>query len=65
MDLSKLRDPFPAEDVEWRVGRAGKNDSGVWAMCLAYITNRAIMDRLDSVCGPENWRNEYREAPAG
>lgn len=64
-DLSKLRDPFPADDVEWRVGRAGKTDSGVWAMCLAYINNRAIMERLDEVCGPENWRNEYREAPAG
>lgn len=65
MDLARLRDPFPSADIEWRVGRAGKNAKGVWAMCLAYVTNRAIMERLDEVCGPENWRNEYREAPAG
>lgn len=65
MDLSQLREPFPSADVEWRIGRAGKNDKGVWAMCLAYITNRAIMERLDDVCGPENWRNEYKDAPAG
>lgn len=64
-DLSRLKEPFPADDVEWRIGRAGKSDSGVWAMCLAYITNRAIMDRLDAVCEPGNWRNEYRDAPAG
>ncbi len=65
MDLTKLRDPFAADDVEWRIGRAGQNDSSVWAMCLAYITNRAIMERLDEVCGPENWRNEYAPAPSG
>lgn len=65
MNLERLRDPFPSSDIEWRVGRAGKNQKGVWAMCLAYLTNRAIMERLDEVCGPENWRNEYREAPAG
>lgn len=66
MDLDRLKDPFPTDDVEWRIGRAGKKKEGsVWAMCLAYITNRAIMERLDEVVGPENWRNEYREAPAG
>lgn len=60
MDLLKLRDPFPAADVEWRVGRAGKNSSGVWAMVLAYIESRAIMDRLDEACGPGNWATEFR-----
>lgn len=65
MNLDKLREPFPSSDIEWRVGRAGKNQKGVWAMCLAYVTNRAIMERLDEVCGPGNWRNEYKEAPAG
>jgi hypothetical protein len=57
MDLSKLKKPFPASDIEWRVGSTnGDKTSG---MALAYITNRAIMDRLDGVCGPENWRNEF------
>ena len=35
------------------------------ALAAAYVTNRAIMDRLDEVCGPENWKNEYRSGPAG
>lgn len=65
MTLAELKEPFASEDVEWRIGRAGEGDSGIWAMCLAYVTNRAIQDRLDEVCGPENWRNEFREAPAG
>lgn len=58
IDLSKLSAPFPAEDIEWRVARAGVGGKGIYCRVLAYITNRAIMSRLDDVCGPENWRNE-------
>ncbi|SME89223.1 Rad52/Rad22 family DNA repair protein [Desulfovibrio gilichinskyi] len=66
MDLSKLKTPFAAADIEWRVQSVGKAGNGnPWAKVLAYVTNRAIMDRLDSVCGPENWRNEYHTAPDG
>jgi hypothetical protein len=60
MDLSKLREPFAAGDIEWRVQQAGEKDGKVWAKVLAYVTNRAIM-----VCGPENWRNEFAAAPCG
>lgn len=66
MDLSKLAEPFPAADIEWRVQSGGKKSDGkLWAKVVAYITSRAIMDRLDAVVGPENWRNEFREAPSG
>lgn len=65
MNLAKLKEPFAPTDIEWRIGRAGKNDKGIWATCLAYVTNRAIMERLDEVCGPENWRNEFTTAPCG
>ena len=34
-------------------------------MLLAYVTNRAVMDRLDEVCGVGNWRNEFVQAPNG
>ena len=54
MDLSKLSEPFSAEDIEWRVSRAGHG----YCYVLAYITARAIQKRLDDVCGPDNWRNE-------
>ncbi len=58
LDLTKLAEPFPAEDIEWRVSRAGIGQRGIYCHCLAYITARAIQERLDDVCGPENWRNE-------
>jgi hypothetical protein len=65
VNLASLRDPFPARDIEWRVQSSGTKDGKVWAMVLAYVTNRAIMNRLDAVCGPENWRNQYQPGPAG
>ena len=65
MDLSKLKEPFPAEDIEWRLQSCGSNSRGVYAICLAYVTNRAIMNRLDEVVGPENWKNEYTKGPDG
>lgn len=59
IDLSKLREPFPEEDIEWRVSRAGVGGKqGIYCRVLAYITARAIQQRLDDVCGPENWRVE-------
>lgn len=65
MNLHRLSEPFPPTDVEWRIGRAGVKDDKVWATCLAYLTNRAIMDRLDAVVGPCNWRNEIKEWAIG
>lgn len=65
MDLSLLKEPFDPTDIEWRVQQDGFKNGKVWAMVLAYVTNRAIQNRLDEVCGPENWRNEYRPGPNG
>jgi hypothetical protein len=56
--LVKLAAPFDDADLEWRIMQAGKNAKGMWAKCVAYVTNRAIMQRLDDVVGPGNWRNE-------
>lgn len=64
MDLSKLDEPFHTCDIEWRIQQSGKTGTGkVWAMVLAYVTNRAIMKRLDDVCGKAGWKNEYRDIP--
>ncbi len=57
-DLKRLSDPFPAGDIEWRVSQAGYGDrKEIWCKVLAYITARAIANRLDDVVGPENWCN--------
>jgi hypothetical protein len=40
----KLKAPFPAEDIEYRVVRMNKESRQ--ALVLPYITSRAVMDRL-------------------
>lgn len=58
--MKALRDPFEPHDIEWRAQSSGKTDRGPWVRVLAYVTNRAIMERLDAVCGVAGWRNEFR-----
>src|SRR3990167_1713308 len=61
----QLAEPFDPFDIEWRVQQAGDSNGKKWAMVLAYVTNRAIMERLDSVFGIEGWQNEYQFMPDG
>jgi hypothetical protein len=66
MEIKRLQDMFPPAVLEWRIQRSGKKDDGkVWARVVPYIDSRAIMDRLDEVCGPENWQNQYNPGFAG
>jgi hypothetical protein len=57
VDFTRLSEPFPANDVEWRIGKT--NAEKTQGMALAYITNRAIQQRLDDVCGPQGWYNLF------
>lgn len=59
--LLQLQEPFHPQDIEWRVQRALNTSKGPKAVVLAYVTNRAIMNRLDDVFGVGGWRNEYKE----
>lgn len=52
-----LKKPFPVEDVEWRLGRV--NEQAMTGIALAYIDARLVINRLDSVVGPENWQDAY------
>src|SRR5690348_2574960 len=54
-----LQKPFAIEDIEFRVGSTSADKSK--GIALAYLTNRAIMKRLDDIFGPFGWRNEYKE----
>jgi len=53
-----LAAPIPDNEVKTRPGRGR---SGV----LSYITSRVVMNRLDRVVGPNNWRDEYTETSRG
>lgn len=60
--LLALAEPFTPTDLEWRIMRAGRKDTGeIWAVGVPYVTSRAIMDRLDQAVGPGNWQNEFKE----
>ncbi len=61
--FERLAEPFMPEQVHWRVGSTtGDKSKG---MALAYVDARDVMDRLDSVCGPEGWQDEYIQAGNG
>src|SRR5512135_1254515 len=61
--FARLSEPFNPGDIEWRAGAT--NADKTKALALAYITSRAVMDRLDEVIGPENWKDEYAPGPDG
>jgi len=63
--MQQLQAPFADSDIEWRAQQVGTGNNGPWAMVLAYVTNRAIMARLDDVFGPLGWQNQYRDIPGG
>lgn len=55
--------PFAAEEIDWRIGSTTADKSK--GMALAYIDARAVMDRLDGVCGPANWQCNYTPGVVG
>lgn len=67
--LAALAEPFSPDDIHWRVGSTNKrkfeNNQAQQrkGMPLAYIDARNVMNRLDEVIGPDNWKDEYHESP--
>jgi len=62
----KLKAPFHENEIEWRVQKQGMTkNNDPYAMVLAYVQNRAIMDRLDKVVTPFGWQNDFVELSDG
>lgn len=57
-ELKKLQEPFLESEIEWRVGST--NSDKTKGLALAYVTNRAIQNRLDDVFGIFGWKNEFK-----
>ena len=53
-----LAKPFAPEDLEWRLQNT--IEEKMRGLAVPYVTNRAIQNRLDEVCGPENWYNDFK-----
>jgi len=56
--LAALAEPFPSDEIQWRVGSTTKDKKR--GLALAYIDARTVMDRLDAVCGGF-WEDYYSE----
>lgn len=69
MEINKLLEEFPRDQVTFRPGSTNRTHKkaplsdadvkGATALPLAYIDARDVMDRLDKVCGANNWKDEY------
>lgn len=59
----RLAEPFPFEDIKVMPQSVSRN--GDKAKATPYFDARAVMNRLDEVVGPQNWRAEYRTAQIG
>src|SRR5688572_1559777 len=63
--VAQLAAPFPPESIHWRAQSVVERDGKHKALALAYLDARDVQDRLDGVCGPENWSDSYVETPKG
>src|SRR5262245_54335416 len=59
--FEQLAAPFPVEAIGWKAQAV----SGERALAVAFIDARTVMERLDTVVGPENWRDNYRVHDSG
>ena len=59
----QLKKPFRPEEIEWREARSGVKDGKGYVIVLAYITSRAVMDRLDDVFGVDGWTAKFEFQP--
>ncbi|GAB6099271.1 hypothetical protein JCM16358_11500 [Halanaerocella petrolearia] len=57
MNLEDLKKPFPSNKIKWRVGAT--NQDKTRGLALAYVDSRVVMERLDDICGSENWQKKY------
>ena len=56
MDFAALYKPFPESCVDWQ------NRHGRW---FASVSARHVMNRLDEVLGPPNWKHEFNHVQDG
>lgn len=60
IDLDALVAPFRNDEIEWRIGNVfNKDQEKSEASVLAYMDARAVMSRLDDVCGIHNWQVRF------
>ena len=59
IDLKKLSEPI--DNIRWRVQSFKNVNRKLIAVCVPYVDARDVQNRLDEVCGVENWQDRYKE----
>lgn len=62
--LEALSAPFPPQDIEWKVQSASKRNNATNLLVVPYIESRAVMNRLDCVCGLD-WQSRFNKIEVG
>lgn len=62
--LEELSKPFLPNDIEWRVQSVVQGQNGQRVLVLPYITSRAVLNRLDHVCGGF-WQSSFEKITVG
>jgi hypothetical protein len=57
--LAELEVPFHQRAIRWRVTNTSKNGSRLRGQVMPYADQRAYMDRLNSLVGPNGWTRKY------
>jgi hypothetical protein len=63
--LADLKEPFDPDEVSWKVISQGIKNDEPWALVVPYLEARPLMNRLDNVVGPENWKDDYEPIGTG
>jgi hypothetical protein len=67
MDIQEIQDklsaPFYADEVEWKIQAKTKDKKR--ALVVPFIKARALMQRLDDVCGVAGWWDMYTDVVDG
>jgi hypothetical protein len=66
IDFKALQKPFAKQAVKIKTTKYKDKKTGAQKQfSVSYITSRQVMNRLDEVCGPANWRDEYVPTTSG
>lgn len=60
---AELSAPFADDEISYKPGAIAKD--GTRALAMAHVDARAVMERLDTVVGPDNWSDKYRVVDMG
>jgi hypothetical protein len=57
--FAALEVPFEPAEIRWRVTNTSKSGKGLRGQVMPYADQRAYIDRLNDLVGPNGWTRKY------